>query len=723
MAVVGDVEVKMTGDSRGLDAAMRKARKSTDGMEKSTAKLTKAIGSLGLAFAGGMLFKGIFAVNRETQKLKASLKTVTGSADDATKAFAKITKFAAETPFQISEVATSFIKLKAFGLDPSERALRAYGDTASAMGKSMDQMIEAVADAATGEFERLKEFGIKAKIEGDNVSFTFRGITTTIKKSAEDVQEYLLGLGETDFSGAMADQMKTLDGQMSNMVDSAEQLARMIGEEGGLNAVLGKGFEAINKWLGALVASPKKVKALVEDITSLLRACALSVTAFYSMKVAIAVYNSAIIAATVSTKALKTQIRLLLGSTGIGLLAVGVGLLAEFLIPWDKLMESKDDTEKLAKNTKEFAEATKEIATAKAFEEIQRLNTEMLHFQGLLIAQEFLLEQSRKNAKGGAHMTLFGDDPQWKPEERKLDQDGPAVRRMIELIAEYKKQILGLREALGPTEASPIPTPPLTKEQLAKMEEQRKQMEEERERMERLQNYKPSLHMPDMATSSFADIMVPVDSDQISAFMEKFNAEAHAAYLESVVTVHKHTGQLAEDWNKGFNDSFQEVSQTAVVVGGLAINTMGNFGNRLLEMAVGLREFSGAANLAKMAFQSFAMEILKMVAKKAALALINALTGGSFSGFTGVGKALGGAIGGFFGFAEGGIVKEPTAMVGLHSGMRGIMGEAGPEAIVPLGGNAGSAGGISLTVNVFGSVGIDDIGDQLVNQLRRRGIG
>lgn len=721
MAVVGDVEVKMTGDSRGLDAAMRKARKSTDGMEKSTAKLTRAIGSLGLAFAGGMLFKGIFAVNRETQKLKASLKTVTGSADNATKAFAKITKFAAETPFQISEVATSFIKLKAFGLDPSERALRAYGDTASAMGKSMDQMIEAVADAATGEFERLKEFGIKAKIEGDNVSFTFRGITTTIKKSAEDVQEYLLGLGETDFSGAMADQMKTLDGQMSNMVDSAEQLARMIGEEGGLNAVLGKGFEAINKWLGALVASPKKVKALVEDITSLLRACALSVTAFYSMKVAIAVYNSAIIAATVSTTALKTQIRLLLGSTGIGLLAVGVGLLAEFLIPWDKLMESKDDTEKLAKNTKEFAEATKEIATAKAFEEIQRLNTEMLHFQGLLIAQEFLLEQSRKNAKGGAHMTLFGDDPQWKPEERKLDQDGPAVRRMIELIAEYKNQIAGLREALGPTEATwkpPIPSPPLTEEQLDKIEEQRK-------RMERLQNYKPSPGMEDLTNPdvSFADIMVPFDSNQITAFMTKFNADAHAAYLKSVVTVHKHTGQLAEDWNKGFGDSFKEVSQTAVVVGGLAINTMGNFGNRLLEMAVGLREFSGAANLAKLAFQSFAMEILKMVAKKAALALINALTGGSFSGFTGVGKALGGAIGGFFGFAEGGIVKEPTAMVGLHSGMRGIMGEAGPEAIVPLGGNAGSAGGISLTVNVFGSVGIDDIGDQLVNQLRRRGIG
>ena len=48
----------------------------------------------------------------------------------------------------------------------------AYGDTASAMGKSLDDMVEAVADAATGEFERLKEFGIRASKNGDRVSFT-----------------------------------------------------------------------------------------------------------------------------------------------------------------------------------------------------------------------------------------------------------------------------------------------------------------------------------------------------------------------------------------------------------------------------------------------------------------------------------------------------------------------------------------------------------------------
>ena len=43
--------------------------------------------------------------------------------------------------------------------------------------QNLDQFIEAIADATTFEFERLKEFGIKSKQIGDDVQFTFRGQT------------------------------------------------------------------------------------------------------------------------------------------------------------------------------------------------------------------------------------------------------------------------------------------------------------------------------------------------------------------------------------------------------------------------------------------------------------------------------------------------------------------------------------------------------------------
>ncbi|MDK4675262.1 hypothetical protein QG061_10000, partial [Kingella kingae] len=43
------------------------------------------------------------------------------------------------------------------------------GDTAAGMGKPLMQTVEAIADAMTGQNERLKEFGIKAEaIKGTN---------------------------------------------------------------------------------------------------------------------------------------------------------------------------------------------------------------------------------------------------------------------------------------------------------------------------------------------------------------------------------------------------------------------------------------------------------------------------------------------------------------------------------------------------------------------------
>jgi phosphotransacetylase len=61
-----------------------------------------------------------------------------------------------KTPFSLSKAFKGFIKLKALGLQPSEAAMLSYGNTASAMGENLNQMVEAVADAATGEFERLR---------------------------------------------------------------------------------------------------------------------------------------------------------------------------------------------------------------------------------------------------------------------------------------------------------------------------------------------------------------------------------------------------------------------------------------------------------------------------------------------------------------------------------------------------------------------------------------
>ena len=228
-----------TQETHFLLSAKDQTKVAFKGMRTNLGSVGKAVTGvhaqlLSLAGIGGFgfLVKGLVETNKEFQTLKSSLKTVTGSTQEASIAFDLIERFAATTPFDINEVTQSFIKLKALGLDPSESALRSYGNTASAMGKSLDQMIEAVADAATGEFERLKEFGIRASTQGDEVKFTFQGVTTTVKNNAEEISGYLQSIGNNQFGSAMVDQMKNLGPAFSNLSAAIQGVQVKIGESG-----------------------------------------------------------------------------------------------------------------------------------------------------------------------------------------------------------------------------------------------------------------------------------------------------------------------------------------------------------------------------------------------------------------------------------------------------------------------------------------------------------
>lgn len=229
-----------------LEAGMAKADKGADKLSQSIKKANRDMhdgGSAASSFASGLrqlvtaaaalaTLKKLVDVQREFDRLNAGLVTATGGAERAAMAFAALQEFAAKTPYDLAQTTDAFTKLVNFGLDPSERALTSYGNTASALGKDLSQMVEAVADATTGEFERLKEFGIKASKEGDRVSVTFRGVTTNIGNNAAEIEQYLIALGENEFAGNMAARAATLDGAISNLGDTWDGLFRTVSQAG-----------------------------------------------------------------------------------------------------------------------------------------------------------------------------------------------------------------------------------------------------------------------------------------------------------------------------------------------------------------------------------------------------------------------------------------------------------------------------------------------------------
>ena len=226
------------------DIASLIVRVSATGVDRVTSQLnglTKAAGAAAAAVVSLETAKQVFSAlvdsQRNFDKLNSGLITMTGSAENAAKAFSVLQQFAKETPYGLNQAVEGFTKLVALGLNPSKEALISYGNTAAAMGKDLNQMIEAVADASTFEFERLKEFGIKSSQQADTVSFTFRGVTTTVKKNSEEIQKYLLNIGNTDFAGAMETRSKTLDGQLSSLADSFDGLVLAVAQSGFGDAV------------------------------------------------------------------------------------------------------------------------------------------------------------------------------------------------------------------------------------------------------------------------------------------------------------------------------------------------------------------------------------------------------------------------------------------------------------------------------------------------------
>lgn len=218
-------------------------KKLGDGMKNTSNEvglLTNQLKNLGGVIAGAFTVgamvqfgKAVLNTRAEFQKLEAVLTNTLGSSSEAQRSLAQIQNFASKTPFSVVELTQSFVKLVNQGFKPTVNELRKLGDLASSTGKQFDQLAEAIIDAQTGEFERLKEFGIRASKQGDQVQFTFKGVQTQVEFTDKAIRNYITSLGDLEgVSGSMEAISRTLGGQISNLGDAWESLLNTLGTEG-----------------------------------------------------------------------------------------------------------------------------------------------------------------------------------------------------------------------------------------------------------------------------------------------------------------------------------------------------------------------------------------------------------------------------------------------------------------------------------------------------------
>lgn len=245
-------------------------QKAVGGIEEKLMNVGKAVIA---AFAIERVYaftREIINVRAEFQRFEAQLTTALGNKSAAQAAMTRLIQFAKETPFSVKELTESFVRLANRGINATNEQFKKLGDVAAALGKPMEQVIEAILDI--NNTERWNELGIKVKTNGDKITGTFKGMTVEMNRTEQGAMAMIEKFGELDtVAGGMERQMETLGGVMSNLGDAWDKLLNALGEQtqGVLANTITALSDAIDWWGRYYSAAAKADKMQVQIAGSL----------------------------------------------------------------------------------------------------------------------------------------------------------------------------------------------------------------------------------------------------------------------------------------------------------------------------------------------------------------------------------------------------------------------------------------------------------------------
>lgn len=202
----------------------------------------------------------VATITARFEKYSAVLKVALGSQEASDQAMKLVKETAADTTFTVDELTESYVKFANRGIKLTKAEMISLADLAASQGKSFLQLTEAILDAQTGEFERLKEFGIRGSKSGDQATLSFKGFNETVALTPAAMKDALISMGRLDgITGANAEQMTKLTGRYSNFQDTLDGL---------LNAAGGKASGFFGRTLGVLTDYGKKLTELIAPTKS-----------------------------------------------------------------------------------------------------------------------------------------------------------------------------------------------------------------------------------------------------------------------------------------------------------------------------------------------------------------------------------------------------------------------------------------------------------------------
>lgn len=228
MAIAGSLTYDTKLETEGLQQGLNKISSSTVAIGNLMADAFKQVAS-----AMGEVVKQGVTYNAQIEQYQVALTTLTGSAEEANRIMQQIKEDAAKTPFDVAGLTQANQLLISAGVDADDARedIIALGNAISATGGGNEelsrmavnlQQIKNVGQASALDIRQFAYAGIDlyglladymgiTKEEASELEITYEDLTGALKYASKEGGKYF---------GAMENQSKTLNGQISTLKDN-----------------------------------------------------------------------------------------------------------------------------------------------------------------------------------------------------------------------------------------------------------------------------------------------------------------------------------------------------------------------------------------------------------------------------------------------------------------------------------------------------------------------
>lgn len=251
---IGEETDKLGSRGKGLDALRGRFESLNNSFRGAMVGLQGLIAAAAAGAGMGAIVKEGIRFNASIEQTSVAFRVLLGDQKKSAELMQQIVAFAAQTPFQLEEVAAAektLVGARMEGLD----YLRAAGDAASFASRPITEVALALARIKSGGFgegfERLREMNIATRdmLEGKGLKFDSGG---AYKGTAEDAIDAVVAIINERFGGMTQAQAQTWSGLMSTLKDSWAMFA------GRLSAPL---FERLKPKIAEAIAAFEKLSS------------------------------------------------------------------------------------------------------------------------------------------------------------------------------------------------------------------------------------------------------------------------------------------------------------------------------------------------------------------------------------------------------------------------------------------------------------------------------